>query len=77
MDATCAPVMPAPITRIDRGTSFKLHASLCVAVNSAPGTDNLRLMPPAHRMIRSVCICSPLSVSIVCASRKRALPARS
>ncbi len=77
IDATCTPVAPPPMTSIDGGTAVRLHASLWVAVNSKPGTESRRLVPPAQRMILSAWSRSPLSVSMVCGSTKRAVPARS
>jgi hypothetical protein len=40
-------------TIMEGGTAVRLHASLCVAVNSKPGIGSPRLVPPALRMVRS------------------------
>ena len=50
IEATCAPVAPAPITSMDGGTAVRLQASLWVAVSSEPGTARRRLVPPVQRM---------------------------
>ena len=51
IEATCTPVAPAPTTSIDSGTEVKPQASLCVFVNSKPGTERRRLSPPVQMMI--------------------------
>src|SRR6516165_2101651 len=38
IEATCAPVAPAPTTSIEGGTEVSLQASLCVLVSSMPPT---------------------------------------
>src|SRR5207249_2566652 len=76
-EATCAPVAPAPMTSIEGGTAVRLHASLCVAVYSTPGTESRRGTPPVQTITFSACSRSPLSVSMVCGSTNRAMPARS
>jgi hypothetical protein len=53
IEATCTPVAPAPMTSIDGGTEVKLQASLCVFVNSKPGTGSRRLKPPVQTTIFS------------------------
>ena len=44
-------LVPPPITSIDAGTEVRPQASLCVLVNSNPGTSSRRLIPPVQRMI--------------------------
>ena len=39
IDATCAPVAPAPITTSDFGTAFKVNAAAGVTVSAVPGTS--------------------------------------
>ena len=72
IEATCTPVAPPPMTSIDGGTAVRLQASLWVAVSSKPGTESRRLAPPVQRMILSAWSRSPLAVSMVCGSTKRA-----
>jgi hypothetical protein len=75
IDATWAPVAPAPMTSIVGGADVRPHASLCVAVSSNPGTARRRLTPPVQTMIFSARKRNPLWVSTVYASAKRAMPA--
>ena len=75
IEATCTPVAPAPTTSIDGGTEVKPQASLWVFVNSKPGTESRRLTPPVQMTIFSARSRSPLLVSMVCSSTKRATPA--
>ena len=69
------PAAPPPITSIDAGTEVRPQASLCVLVNSNPGTSSRRLIPPVQRMTFSAHSRSPVVVSIVCGSTNRATPA--
>ena len=75
IDATCTPVAPAPMTSIDGGTEDRLHASLCVAVSSKPGTGSGREVPPVQRMTLPARSRGALSLSTVWASANRAGPA--
>ena len=77
IEATWTPVAPAPITSIESGTDERRHASLCVEVNSKPGTGSCRDPPPVHRMAFAARTRGPLSVSTTRGSTKRAFPARS
>ena len=62
IDATCAPVAPAPTTIIEAGISARSHASLCVEVNSKPEIGSPRLTPPAHKINLSASNRSPFAV---------------
>ena len=53
IEATCAPVAPAPMTSIDGGTEVRAQASLWVEVSSNPGMGSRRLVPPVQIMIFS------------------------
>ena len=65
IEATCTPVEPPPMTKIDGGTEVKAQASLWVLVSSNPGTGSRRLTPPVQMMIFSAWIRSPLSVFVL------------